>query len=552
MRIPFLPALRFAFITLAFGLFAWQPHARAHDDDAAPYTGKEKLGHVEFRISCNAGAQAEFNRGMALFHSFWFDPAIKSFKSVLAKDPSCGMAHWGIAFMSIGNPFAWPANPKAMQAGATAITDAERTGAKTEREQAYIAALAGFFRDWENVPHRTRAVALQKAMEALAARYPDDDEAQVLHALLLDATALPSDKTFANQLRAAAILEPMFRKYPDHPGVAHYLIHSYDYAELAEKGLASARVYAGIAPSVPHALHMPSHIYSRVGLWPDMVEGNRRSYQAAKAELTDKTLGIGAYDALHAMDYMVFGELQQAREQAAAKIVQETAGIQKVNVENFPAAYAFAAIPSRFALERRDWKSAANLKLSPASLSWDKFPQAEAILVFSRALGAARMGDVAAARRDQQRLEELKAAMLAAKIGYWPSQADFQIKTIAAWTAFAEHRHEEGLRLMREAADMEEASDKHPVTPGNVVPSRQLLAEMLMEDGKPSDALVEFRRSLARDPNRYHTIAGAARAALAAGDKAGAQKYFEQLLSVAANADTRRSELAEAKTLPRK
>ena len=552
MRTPFLPALRFAFITLAFGLFAWQPHARAHDDDAAPYTGKEKLGHVEFRISCNAGAQAEFNRGMALFHSFWFDPAIKSFKSVLAQDPSCGMAHWGIAFMSIGNPFAWPANPKAIQAGATAITDAERTGAKTEREQAYIAALAGFFRDWENVPHRTRAVALQKAMEALAARYPDDDEAQVLHALLLDATALPSDKTFANQLRAAAILEPMFRKYPDHPGVAHYLIHSYDYAELAEKGLASARVYAGIAPSVPHALHMPSHIYSRVGLWPDMVEGNRRSYQAAKAELTDKTLGIGAYDALHAMDYMVFGELQQAREQAAAKIVQETAGIQKVNVENFPAAYAFAAIPSRFALERRDWKSAANLKLSPASLSWDKFPQAEAILVFSRALGAARMGDVAAARRDQQRLEELKAAMLAAKIGYWPSQADFQIKTIAAWTAFAEHRHEEGLRLMREAADMEEASDKHPVTPGNVVPSRQLLAEMLMEDGKPSDALVEFRRSLARDPNRYHTIAGAARAALAAGDKAGAQKYFEQLLSVAANADTRRPELAEAKTLPRK
>lgn len=548
MSIPFLSSLRFPLFTLVFGLLAWQPAVQAHDDDEAPYTGKEKLGHVEFRVSCNAKAQAEFNRSMALFHSFWFDPAIKSFRNVLAQDPRCGMAHWGIAFMSIGNPFAWPANPKAMQAGATAIADAERTGAKTEREQAYIAALAGFFRDWENVPHRTRAVALQKSMEALAARYPDDDEAQVLHALLLDATALPTDKTFANQLRAAAILEPMFKKHPDHPGVAHYLIHSYDYAELAEKGLASARVYAGIAPSVPHALHMPSHIYSRVGLWPDMVEGNRRSYQAAKAELSDKTLGIGAYDALHAMDYMVFGELQQAREQAAAKIVQETAGIQKVNVENFPAAYAFAAIPSRFALERRDWKGAANLTLSPAGLSWEKFPQAEAILVFSRALGAARMGDVAAARRDQQRLEELKAAMLAAKIGYWPSQADFQIKTIAAWTAYAEHRHEEGLRLMREAADMEEASDKHPVTPGNVVPSRQLLAEMLMEDGKPSDALVEFRRSLARDPNRYHTIAGAARAALAAGDKAAAQKYVDQLLSVAANADTRRSELAEAST----
>ena len=552
MRAACLTILRTASITLSFSLLACLPNASAHEEDEAPYTGKEKLGKVEFVVSCNAAAQAEFNRGMALFHSFWFDPATRSFKKVLEHDPGCGMAQWGMAFIAIGNPFAWPANPKAMQAGASAIAEAERTGAKSERERAYITALAGFFRDWESVPHRTRAVALQKAMEALAARYPDDDEAQILHALMLDATALPTDKTFANQLRAAAILEPMFRKHSEHPGVAHYLIHSYDYAELAEKGLPSARVYAGIAPSVPHALHMPSHIYSRVGLWPDMVEGNRRSYQAAKAELADQTLGIGAYDALHAMDYMVFGELQQAREQAAAKIVQETAGIQKVNVENFPAAYAFAAIPSRFALERRDWKAAANLKLSPANLAWEKFPQAEAILVFSRALGAARMGDLAAARRDQQRLEELKAAMLAAKVAYWPSQADFQIKSIAAWTAFGEHRHEEGLRLMREAADMEEASDKHPVTPGNVVPSRQLLAEMLVEAGRPADALAEFQRSLSRDPNRYRTIAGAAHAALAVGDKVAAQKYFDQLLSVAAHADTKRPELAEAAMLGRK
>ncbi len=543
-----LSAFRVSLITLMFGLPIIMPPASAHDDDDAPYTGKEKLGHVSFAVSCNAAAQAEFNRGMAMLHSFWFDPAIKSFRQVLAHDPSCGIAHWGIAFMAIGNPFAWPANNKAMQVGANAIAEAERTGTKSDRERAYIAALAGFFRDWETVPHRTRAVALQKSMEALAASYPDDDEAQILHALVLDATALPTDKTFTNQLRAAAILEPMFRKYPDHPGVAHYLIHSYDYAELAEKGLPSARAYADIAPSVPHALHMPSHIYSRVGLWPDMVEGNRRSYLAARSELSDKTLGVGTYDALHAMDYMVFGELQQAREQAAAKIVQETAGIQKVNVENFPAAYAFAAIPSRFALERRDWKGAAKLTLSPASLAWDKFPQAEAILVFSRALGAARIGDIAAARRDQQRLEELKATMIATKMGYWPSQADFQIRTIAAWTAFAEHRHEEALKLMREAADLEEASDKHPVTPGNVVTSRQLLAEMLMEDGKPAEALAEFQRSLMHDPNRYHSIAGAARAASALGDKATSQKYYEQLLSTAANADTRRAELAEART----
>ena len=547
MRLPYPALLRMALLSLFVAMPGSLPSAYAHDDDDAPYTGKEKLGNVSFAVSCNIDAQIEFNRSMALFHSFWFDPAIRSFRKVLAQDPGCGMAQWGIAFMSVGNPFAWPANPKAMQAGANAITDAEKIGARSERERAYISALAVFFRDWENVPHRTRAVALQKAMEALATQYPDDDEAQILHALILDATALPTDKTFANQLRAAAILEPMFRKHPDHPGVAHYLIHSYDYAELAEKGLPSARIYAEIAPSVPHALHMPSHIYSRIGLWPDMVAGNRRSYQAAKAELADKTLGVGTYDALHAMDYMVFGELQQAREQAAAKIVQETASIQKVNVENFPAAYAFAAIPSRFALERRDWQGASRLQLSPASLAWEKFPQAEAILVFSRALGAARIGDIAAATRDQQRLEALKAAMVTAKIGYWPSQTDFQIKTINAWIALAERRNEEALRLMREAADMEEASDKHPVTPGNVVTSRQLLAEMLMEAGKPAEALDEFRRSLARDPNRYHAIAGAAHAALAVGDKAAAQKYFEQLLAIAANADTRRAELAEAR-----
>ncbi len=521
--------------------------AAAHDDGEEAYRGNERLGHVEFPVACNPKAQAEFNRGMALFHSFWFTPAIKSFRGVLANDPGCAMAHWGIAFMSLGNPFAWPANPKAVESGAAALAEAERMGVKTERERDYIAALAVYYRNRDSEPHRARAVALQKAFESLAARYPDDDEAQILHALLLDATALPTDKTFANQKRAAAILEPLFRKHPDHPGVAHYLIHTYDYAELAEKGLSSARVYADIAPSVPHALHMPSHIYSRVGLWPEMVEGNRRSYLAAKAELENSSMGVGTYDALHAMDYMAFGELQQARDEEAGKIVRETAGLQKVNVENFPAAYAFAAIPSRYALERRDWKQAAALKLSPPGLAWEKFPQAESVLVFSRALGAARLGMAGPARQDLKRLEELKAAMVAANIAYWPSQTDFQIRAIAAWIALAENQPSQALELMRQAADMEDASDKHPVTPGNVVPSRLLLGEMLLELKRPAEALVELKRSLARDPNRYQTIAAAARAARAAGDTSAASRYYAELVRLGEKAQARRPELAEAR-----
>ncbi len=534
---------------LAAGLAAMAPSASAHDDDdgEAVYQGKEQLGNVSFPVSCNKAAQAEFNRGMAMFHSFWFTPAIETFHKVASLDPGCGMAHWGMAFMAMGNPFAWPPTPKALDIAAAAMAEAERIGARTERERDYIAALSVFFPQRDTEPHRARAVALQKAMDGLAARYPKDDEAQILNALLLDATALPTDKTFANQLRAASILEPMFKKHPDHPGVAHYLIHTYDYSELAERGLPSARVYADIAPAVPHALHMPSHIYSRVGAWHELVDGNRRSYLAARAELKDATMDVGTYDALHAMDYMVFGQLQQAHDQDADKIVRETAAIQKVNVENFPAAYAFAAIPARYALERRDWKAAAALTLSPAGLAWDKFPQAESILVFSRALGAARAGNLVQAQRDLQRLEALKAGMLAAKVAYWPSQTEFQIKAVAAWIALAEGQQAQALALMQEAANLEDASDKHPVTPGNVVPSRQLLGEMLLEMKRPADALAELRRSMTRDPNRYQTIAAAARAAREAGAQDEATRLYDALIRLGERAQAPRPELAEAR-----
>ncbi|OPY77266.1 MAG: hypothetical protein A4E65_02864 [Syntrophorhabdus sp. PtaU1.Bin153] len=522
----------------------WAQHG---DHDMPQGVPPERIGEVNFPVSCSATGQKEFNRAMALFHSFWFEPAKQSFVRVLQYDPDCGMAYWGIAIMSMGNPFTWPPNSKALSSAAAAMAEAQRVGAKTERERDYIAALAVFFKDWETTEYRSRAVALEKAMERVAAKYPDDDEAQILYALVLNVTAQPTDKTFANQLKAAAILEPLFKKYPNHPGVAHYLIHTYDYAELAERGLPAARVYAKIAPSVPHALHMPSHIFSRAGLWPEMAESNRASYLAAKDELKEATLGVGTYDALHALDYLVFSYLQQAQDKAAKQVVDEVAAIQKVNVENFVAAYAFAAIPSRYALERGDWKQAAALKLSPPSLSWDKFPQAEAIMVFARGLGAARTGDTAAARRDVDRLRALKDSMAAAKLGYWISQADFQMRTIAAWIAYADKRYEEAVMLMGQAAELEEATDKHPVTPGNVVPCRELLGEMLMALNKPSQAFAEFERSLKRDPNRFRGIYGAARAAELSGNRKEARNYSNRLLTLTANRDTERPEIIRAK-----
>ncbi len=544
-------------------IFAWLPMmligfaasgalAQQHEHDGMHAGPSEQLGEVNFPVSCNAAAQAEFNRAMALFHSFWFDPAKQSFGKVLEQDPGCGMAHWGTSIMSMGNPFTWPPNPGAMQAAETALFEAQRTGARSERERDYIAALAVLFEDWVNKDYRTRALAYEQAMEALAARYPGDDEAKLLHALALIVTALPSDKTFANQLEAAAILEPLFRKYPRHPGVAHYLIHNYDYSELAKKGLPAARDYAKIAPAVPHALHMPSHIFSRVGAWPEMVDSNRASYLAAKGELKETTLGVGTYDALHAMDYLVYAHLQQSQDKAAKAYLDEIAAIRKVNVENFVAAYAFAAIPARYALERGDWKQAAALELKPAELAWSKFPQAEAILVFARGLGAARSGDVAAARRDVERLQALKAAMTEAKLNYWAGQADFQITTVNAWIALAERRSDDALQLMRMAAAAEDASDKHPVTPGNVAPSRELLAEMLVQLDKPAAAFAEFERSLQRDPNRFRSVFGAAQAAEVAGNRQAARDYYARLQQLALKPDTERRELARAKKFLRK
>src|SRR5881296_3096538 len=437
-------------------LTAWLGASTARVGAQAP----ERLGKVNFPTSCSPAVQTQFERAVALQHSFWFGEAIKAFTAVAQADPSCGIAHWGAAVAYLGNPLAGPPTPRGLQEGTAAVARARAAGAKTAREQDYIAAIETFYKDADRVEHKARAVAYEKAMEALAQKYPSDREASIFYALALNATLNPNDKTYANQLKAAAILEKVFAEQPNHPGVAHYLIHSYDFPPIANKGLDAARSYAKIAPSAPHAQHMPSHIFTRLGYWQESIDTNRASVEAAKDELRQAKLEAGSYNALHAMDYIEYATLQLVKDKEAKAVVDEVRRTEKIDTEHFAAAFAFTAIPARYALERRQWGEAAELTLHPKSLSWQKFPQAESILWFARGLGAARGGNVASAKSDLTRLEALRDSMTAAKNTYWANQAEIQRLAVAGWIARAEGQNDEALALLRRAADAEGATEK--------------------------------------------------------------------------------------------
>ena len=499
----------------------------------------EKLGAVRFPTSCTPAAQRQFERAVALLHSFWFSESSKAFATIAQTDPSCGIAHWGSAVTLFGNPFTWPLTGKALTDGWAAVDRAKTAGAKTAREQDYIAAVEAFYKDADKIDHRTRALAYEKAMEQVVQRYPDDTEASIFYALALNTTALATDKTYANQLKAAAILEKVFKGQPNHPGAAHYLIHSYDYPPIAEKGLPAARSYAEIAPSAPHALHMPSHIFTRRGLWQDSIESNLKSKNS-----TDNH-----FDRLHAMDYLVYAYLQNGQDGKASAVSDEVKGLKKVNSESFPAAFALAAIPARFALERARWSEAAKLALHPNEFDypWASFPHAEAVLTFARAIGAARSGDVAAARRDLARLKTLKENLVQAKNNYWSEQVEIQIQAVSALAAYAEGKKEEALASMRAAADMEDATEKHPVVPGPLIPARELLGDMLLELQLPAQALKEFEASAQREPNRLRGYFGAARAAEMANDRPKATAFYAKLAELALGADSERPEVLQAK-----
>jgi hypothetical protein len=505
----------------------------------------EQLGTVHFETSCAAAARAPFDRAMALLHSFEFGPAIAGFTSTLTADPDCAMAHWGIALARWTNPFAAGIrSPAQLEQGFAAISEARRAAAKTERERAYVEAAAKLYEHADTSDQRTRVLAYEHAMSAVAAAYPDDREASIFWALSLAAAASPSDKTYANLLKAGAILEKLYPDAPDHPGITHYIIHSYDVPALADRALDAARRYATIAPTAPHALHMPSHTFTRVGAWEESVATNIKSAAAAK------TAGALAEE-LHAMDYMTYAYLQTGQDKAAQALFPRVAEIGATFDPSVVAGaapgsagvFALAAIPSRWVLERRDWAAAARLTPTPS-----KFPHTDAMMHFARALGAARTGALDDARQSVAALQEIRDRLTQANETYWAEQVAIQHIEATAFVAFAEGKSADALAALRTAATREDATEKNAVTPGPLVPARELLGEMLLEMKQPAQALTEFETSMKKEPNRFRSVYGAARAAAAAGDRAAARAHYTHLLNICEHADNPcRPELAEAR-----
>jgi hypothetical protein len=494
-----------------------------------------QLGAVHFDTSCTPEAQKLFDRGMLYQHSFWYRASQQVFGDALRADPECGIAYWGIALSLLWNPHV-PTPAKNLAEGADAIEKGKSIGTKTQRERDYLDALSVMYADYEKVDHRTRIQAYAKAMEQLAQRYPNDDEAQIYYALALNTSASPADKTYANQLKGAAILEPIAIRQPQHPGVAHYLIHLYDYPPIAEKGLEAARRYAKVAPAAAHAQHMPSHIFTRVGYWKESIASNVESSRVANA---DKE----GHDQLHAMDYLVYAYLQLGQDEKAAAVLHEMSAVTGFTETFIAGPYALAASPARYAVERGDWKAAAELQVRASPL-----PHVQAVTHFARALGAARSGDPEAAKADIAKLTELRDKLRDAKDSYWSEQVDIQRQVATAWTLYAEGKRNDALKTMSLAADAEDRTEKHPVTPGVAKPARELYGVMLLESGNANEALVAFETTLRKEPNRLGACVGAARAAERSGAATKAHDYFTKVLAIADAADDGRAEVIDART----
>jgi tetratricopeptide (TPR) repeat protein len=491
----------------------------------------DTLGKVTFPTSCDAKVQAEFESGVAMLHSYWFNYAGKTFRSVLQKDPDCVMAYWGIALDLLGNSLSAPPQPKDAQAAWAALEQARAIGAKTARERDWIEAVSTYYRDHDKVSVDTRLAAYNKAMEQLTQRYPDDYEARVFYALTLQASASKTDVTYAAQIKSAAILEKLYEQNPQHPGVSHFLIHAYDYPPLAEKGIAAARRYAAIAPAVPHARHMPSHIYSMVGLWEDSIKSNLSALEIQP-------------DYIHAYDFSVYAALQLAQDAKAREMIEKAIntprrGDRPIGLGDFTAR---AAMPARYAIERGDWAGAAALPVTST-----RYPQADSLTRFSRGLGMARSGDAGGAKREIEAMETLRGALQKSDQSYWASRTEEQMMAVSAWIALAEGNRAQAEKLMRVAADSEDGSVKHVTMENRLYPLRELLGDLLLEMGHAAPALREFEAANKAYPNRYRGIYGAARAAEAAGDRQKARQYFARFVDLSKNADTVRPELARAK-----
>jgi tetratricopeptide (TPR) repeat protein len=510
-------------------------------------TAPKVIEDVDFAISCTPASQQAFKHAAWTLHSFWYPEALKQFTAIAASEPGCAMAYWGIA-MSNWYPLWYPPSPAALKAGSEAIAKAMAASTRTPREADYIAAIAAFYRDNDKLDHQTRVVAYEKAMQQLSERYPGDREAAVFYALALNASALKTDKTFANQKKAAEILNKIWKEQPDHPGIVHYLIHSDDSPQLAAAGLDAAICYAKVAPDVPHALHMPSHIFTRLGMWQQSIDSNRAAHAAALNYVL-KSRGPGSYDqeTLHTMDYLEYAYLQTAQDGAAKQVVDELVGFRESEGVTLPSAYAIAAIPVRYALERRDWASAAALSEPAIGFPLERFPWAGAMIAYARALGYAQTGNIAGAEAEIGRLQSLEDKVKGGDT-YWANQVEVQRLSAAGVLAHVQGDDKKAVALLRAAADLDATMDKHPATPSSVLPARELLADLLLELDQSAAALTEYRAVLRTDPNRFRSLLGEARAAKQTGDSATARDAYRKLVALTKVVDPARPEVSEART----
>jgi tetratricopeptide (TPR) repeat protein len=466
-------------------------------------------------------------------HSFWYSAAQEIFEEVAKADPNCAMAYWGVALSLLNNPHAAIPAPN-LAPGLAAIQKAKAVGAKTDRERAYIDALALMYVDYDKLTHNQRIQLFLGAMEKLATKYPNDDEAQIAYAITLNTSASPTDKSYAQQSKGAAILEPISKRLPQHPGVTHYLIHLYDYPATAEKGLDAANRYAKIAPAAPHAQHMPSHIYTRVGYWRESVASNIASVKAAQI---DKSLG----DQLHGQDYMVYAYLQLAQDNEARAVIDNMLTIKGYSPSLRAATFAITASPARYMMERGDWKGALDLQVRPTGTAF-----VDAITHFARAVGAARSGKPDAAKIEIDKIAELREKTRETKDAYWTEQVDIQWQVATAWMFHAQGKYEEALKTLSAAADAEDKTEKSPVTPGPLAPARELYGEMLLDRGMAKEALAAFEATKTKEPNRFRGFLGAARAAEKLGDKAAARANYQKLLALVGEGKSDRPDVVAA------
>jgi hypothetical protein len=474
-----------------------------------------------------------------MLHSFWYPQGFNAFAEITKSDPACAMAYWGMAMSRRGNPLVGAPSPQVLKEGLDAASKAKLADAKTQRERDYISAIEIYYKDPDKLDYRTRVLAYERAMEQLYLGNPEDSEAGVFYALAMNEaiTVLPADPKFTRQLKAGAILEKVVAANPEHPGALHYLIHSYDFPALADRGLAAAHAYGDVAPSAPHALHMPSHVYSMLGMWEDSIKSNQAALSVSKGYA-------------HALDFMVYAYLQLARDIDAKRGVERNAELQKnqgAAATNPTGAVlagytALAAIPARYAIERGAWSEAAQLEPLHST------PVADAIIYFTRAMGSARTGDLPAARQNIDQLQQVENSLRRSKDDYWAQQAEIQRKAATAWVMFGEGKKDAALQLMRAAADLEDGSEKHVAMENRLWPMRELLGDLLLSANQPGLALKEYEASLQSARNRYRGFYGAAKAAQSSGNREKARTYYARLLALCSNADTQRPELAEAKT----